>query len=173
MELESLQLKYDEASDEMDGLTENISTLDDEVKELEKKNKAHYKKTTSLEDEVKTLTEENKDLAQKLAEKEATAKKESADKAKETASKSTTENKTTASAPTKGTSKASTSNSSTTKSTDNSTTTEAKQNCDIKGSVNGIYHKPGSTYYSRTKNVVQWFCSTDEAVEAGYRAPEK
>ncbi len=27
----------------------------------------------------------------------------------------------------------------------------------IKGSVNGIYHTPGSTYYDRTTNVVQWF----------------
>ena len=42
----------------------------------------------------------------------------------------------------------------------------------IKGSVNGIYHTPGSTYYSRTKNVVQWFHTVEEAEAAGYRAPE-
>lgn len=43
----------------------------------------------------------------------------------------------------------------------------------IKGSVNGIYHTPGSTYYGRTKNVVQWFKTTSEAEAAGYRAPER
>lgn len=43
----------------------------------------------------------------------------------------------------------------------------------IKGSVNGIYHTPGSTYYGRTKNVVQWFKTTSEAEAAGYRAPKR
>lgn len=43
----------------------------------------------------------------------------------------------------------------------------------IKGSVNGIYHVPGSTYYNRTKNVVQWFKTISEAENAGYRAPQK
>ncbi|SFE90566.1 hypothetical protein SAMN05428981_1107 [Bacillus sp. OV194] len=50
---------------------------------------------------------------------------------------------------------------------------EINESCDIKGSENGIYHVPGSTYYSRTTNVVEWFCSTAEAEEAGYRAPFK
>ncbi len=45
--------------------------------------------------------------------------------------------------------------------------------CDIKGSVNGIYHTPSSRYYSRTKKVVQWFCSEQEAKNAGYRPPEQ
>ncbi|MDF2883802.1 MAG: hypothetical protein K0R54_4366 [Clostridiaceae bacterium] len=43
----------------------------------------------------------------------------------------------------------------------------------IKGSENHIYHIPGSTYYSRTKKVVQWFKTIEEAEAAGYRAPEK
>ncbi|EHI97670.1 cell wall binding repeat-containing protein [Clostridium sp. DL-VIII] len=43
----------------------------------------------------------------------------------------------------------------------------------IKGSVNHIYHVPGSTYYSRTKNVARWFKTVEEAQAAGYRAPEK
>lgn len=43
----------------------------------------------------------------------------------------------------------------------------------IKGSVNHIYHIPGSTYYTRTKNVAQWFKTVEEAEAAGYRAPEK
>lgn len=45
--------------------------------------------------------------------------------------------------------------------------------CDIKGSENGIYHTPGSTYYSRTTNVVEWFCTIEEARKAGYRAPKR
>ncbi|MBA3926250.1 hypothetical protein [Listeria rustica] len=43
----------------------------------------------------------------------------------------------------------------------------------IKGSVNGIYHVPGGTYYNRTKNVVAWFKTTAEAEAAGYRASER
>lgn len=43
----------------------------------------------------------------------------------------------------------------------------------IKGSESGIYHTPGSTYYDRTTNVVQWFNTIEEAVAAGYRAPKR
>ncbi|MFT8324353.1 hypothetical protein [Oenococcus sicerae] len=48
---------------------------------------------------------------------------------------------------------------------------DANGNGLIKGSVDHIYHIPGSTYYARTKHVVQWFKTTDEAERAGYRAP--
>src|SRR5690606_8731760 len=54
-----------------------------------------------------------------------------------------------------------------------SSTATTSGECNIKGSESGIYHVPGSTYYERTKNVVQWFCSTDEAENAGYRAPKR
>lgn len=50
---------------------------------------------------------------------------------------------------------------------------EQKKDCNIKGSNSGIYHVPGSTYYDRTTNVAQWFCSTEEAEKAGYRAPKR
>ncbi|WP_445321729.1 sunset domain-containing protein [Oceanobacillus sp. FSL W7-1309] len=43
----------------------------------------------------------------------------------------------------------------------------------MKGSNSGIYHVPGSTYYNQTKNVAQWFCSTTDAENAGYRAPKR
>ncbi|WP_444979956.1 sunset domain-containing protein [Listeria fleischmannii] len=43
----------------------------------------------------------------------------------------------------------------------------------MKGSYNGIYHVPGSTYYDRTKNVKEWFNTVEEAEKAGYRAPER
>lgn len=42
----------------------------------------------------------------------------------------------------------------------------------IKGSESGIYHTPGSTYYDRTTNVVQWFNTIEEAVVSRYRAPK-
>ncbi|MHA5205929.1 hypothetical protein R5R42_09190 [Oenococcus oeni] len=47
---------------------------------------------------------------------------------------------------------------------------DANGNGLIKGSVDHIYHVPGSTYYNRTKNVVQWFKTVSDAVKAGYRA---
>lgn len=49
------------------------------------------------------------------------------------------------------------------------------KNCEgqIKGSQNGIYHVPGSTYYNRTTNVVEWFCTEQDAINAGYRAPKR
>ncbi|MBE6086509.1 MAG: hypothetical protein E7206_00370 [Clostridium beijerinckii] len=43
----------------------------------------------------------------------------------------------------------------------------------IKGSVDYIYHIPGSTYYDRTKKVQQWFKTIEEAEAAGYRAAKK
>ncbi len=43
----------------------------------------------------------------------------------------------------------------------------------IKGSNNGIYHTPGSTYYSRTTNPAAWFSTISEAEAAGYRAPKR
>lgn len=52
----------------------------------------------------------------------------------------------------------------------------SKQACDIKGNINSkgekIYHTPESPYYERTKQE-QWFCSEEEAEQAGFRAPLK
>ncbi|MDS9472206.1 thermonuclease family protein [Sporosarcina pasteurii] len=45
--------------------------------------------------------------------------------------------------------------------------------CNIKGSSSGIYHVPGSTYYERTTNPARWFCSVEEAQNAGFRAPKR
>lgn len=49
---------------------------------------------------------------------------------------------------------------------------DANGNGLIKGSKNGIYHVPGSTYYDRTTNPAAWFKSVSEAEAAGYRAPK-
>lgn len=55
---------------------------------------------------------------------------------------------------------------------------EAPAGCPIKGNIsrNGrIYHPPSSPWYSRTKispeKGERWFCSEDEAVASGWRAP--
>ncbi|MFT3655597.1 putative membrane protein YttA [Bacillus sp. B01(2024)] len=50
---------------------------------------------------------------------------------------------------------------------------DTSQGCDIKGSRNGIYHTPGSTYYDRTTDPVEMFCSVEEAEAAGFRAPKR
>jgi len=46
--------------------------------------------------------------------------------------------------------------------------------CSIKGNINSkgekIYHTPESPYYERTKEE-KWFCTEEEAVAAGFRAP--
>jgi len=54
-----------------------------------------------------------------------------------------------------------------------------KPGCPIKGNINNkgehIYHAPWSRSYSRTKISLsrgeRWFCSEDEALQAGWRAP--
>ena len=41
----------------------------------------------------------------------------------------------------------------------------------IKGSRSGKYHQPGTQYYDQTTDVVEWFCTVEEAEAAGYAAP--
>ena len=56
---------------------------------------------------------------------------------------------------------------------------EAPINCVIKGNINGdgerIYHLPGTPTYEETvirvENGERWFCTEEEALEAGWRAP--
>ncbi|WP_438940577.1 sunset domain-containing protein [Enterococcus innesii] len=50
---------------------------------------------------------------------------------------------------------------------------DANGNGLIKGSNNGIYHIPGSTYYDKTTNPAAWFKTVSEAEAAGYRAPKR
>lgn len=80
-----------------------------------------------------------------------------------TSSTSTSTHKTTSSAP-----KTSTSSSS-----NSSLSGSSSSKCNIKGSSTHIYHIPGDPYYNRTTHVVQWFCSVQDAVKAGYRAPKR
>ncbi len=59
---------------------------------------------------------------------------------------------------------------------------ESVADCNIKGNVNSknhtkIYHVPGSRYYDSTivdpSKGDQWFCSVEEAVATGFRAPKR
>jgi hypothetical protein len=54
----------------------------------------------------------------------------------------------------------------------------AASGCQIKGNIGSsgkIYHVPGSQAYEKTKideaRGERWFCSEDQAVAAGWRAP--
>ncbi|MCV9964055.1 thermonuclease family protein [Pararhizobium sp. BT-229] len=55
---------------------------------------------------------------------------------------------------------------------------EAPEGCPIKGNISkqgNIYHTPWSPWYTKTKVSLKdgehWFCSEEEAVKAGWRAP--
>ncbi len=56
----------------------------------------------------------------------------------------------------------------------------AQPKCRIKGNINWrgerVYHVPGTSFYDtaaiNTSNGERWFCSEEEAVAAGWRAPE-
>ncbi|TYR81809.1 thermonuclease family protein [Priestia megaterium] len=53
-----------------------------------------------------------------------------------------------------------------------SQSTEINERCEgkIKGNKNSkVYHVPEGAHYNQTMNNIQWFCSEEEAVEAGYR----
>lgn len=176
-------------------LTENVSALESSHEDLESQLEALHISVTDLEDELTAVTKEKDTLQKKygslekenkeLTDENAAFKKD-AEKAKETASvknevhtasskTSESSNASNADGESSSTSKSSSESGKTlndsTSTSDDSNSTDAAS-CDIKGSVNGIYHVPGSRYYNQTKNVVQWFCSTAEAEAAGYRAPK-
>lgn len=139
------------------GLTARLSKLDTSIAEVE---------AQQAEEERLAQEAEEKRIAQEKADQEAAQKK--ADEEKAAAATSSESNSSSES-------NGGSSNNSTQSTTpDVGGQTYVQQNGEgaIKGSVNGIYHIPGSTYYGRTKNVVQWFKTAAEAEAAGYRAPE-
>lgn len=146
----ALQEEFEAFEEEILSLTEQVSELEEDMDDVKDKNKELSEEIEILEEENESLKSEMKKLEKKLKEKEVAAASSGtssgASNTSETASKDTSSEK---------------------------TKTEEPKDCDIKGSENGIYHVPGSTYYSRTKNVEQWFCSTEEAEKAGYRAPKR
>lgn len=158
-----LQASNEDFNKEIIDLSELNSEISNENKTLTEEVKTLTKNNEDLEKDINTLTVTVKELEGKVSEREVSTKTESK-KSVSTKSKAT-DTSDSVEQSSKKTSIASNSSS-----TNN---TSSNEDCDIKGSKSGIYHVPGSTYYNRTKNVVQWFCSTSEAVNAGYRAPEK
>lgn len=146
--LESSNEKLESELEELGKLEISISDLEDELIAVTKEKDSLQKKYDSLEKENEKLT------------KEITVMEEEVDELKSAASE----------AEKKAEAEKSTASSESSSSSTSETQTEE---CDIKGSVNGIYHTPGSRYYNQTKNVAQWFCSTAEAENAGYRAPKQ
>ena len=178
----TLETDHSELQEQFDEIDLMITELNEEIKTLSNENEKLQKDLDSTQEENDTLTEEstqlekdNKALQKKLDEKkEPTASNAETESVKsnvgsDNSSKSSSDSGASDESTSSETEQASTATASESTTED----TEDAADCDIKGSVNGIYHTPGSTYYSRTKNVEQWFCSTQEAENAGYRAPER
>ncbi|MEK4298197.1 hypothetical protein MKY30_02090 [Oceanobacillus sp. FSL W8-0428] len=136
---------YESIKEENETLSEQITALKEENEKLEDY-EAVKEENESLSEDITTLKESNSELQQQLeASQEAGSSSNSTADASETSEED---------------------------SADDSTSQAAEGDCNIKGSKSGIYHTPGSTYYDRTTNVVEWFCSESEAQDAGYRAPK-
>ncbi|KMM53800.1 hypothetical protein ACH95_20745 [Bacillus glycinifermentans] len=148
-------------------LTSEKTSLSNEIKSLKERIQETNETLASVKTENETLKKENENL---LKEKDKLAKdKKSAEKKLAGVQKNSAKTKQAqADKQTEATSAGQNKSSGSSKKT-----AEHSQECNIKGSVNKIYHTPGSTYYDRTKNVVQWFCSEQEAQDAGYRPPKR
>lgn len=169
-ESKELDAQIIDLDDELNALHETTENLEEEVAALTEENESLSEEVATLEEDHSThlediaeLEEEKEKLQKKITTLEDEKKQASATKTDSAASESSSTNE----------------SSSSTSSSDNSNQANAKSSeasdteCKIKGSESGIYHVPGSTYYDRTKNVVQWFCSEEEAKNAGYRAPKR
>lgn len=156
-EYSDLESKLDKAMESTTKLENENEDLQSKNKDLSNKNQDLSTKNKDLSKSVDTLKNDNKQLQNKLDEKIEASKASEKSNSSKSQTSSTSPN----------------SGSSTSSQNSTSENAHSSEDCLIKGSVNKIYHVPGSTYYSRTKNVVQWFCSVEEAKSAGYRAPEK
>lgn len=137
---------YESVKEENESLSEEITALKEENEKLEDY-ESIKEENESLTEEITTLKESNSELQKQL---EASQEADSSSNSTADASDTSEED-----------------------SADTSTSQATESDCNIKGSTSGIYHTPGSTYYDRTTNVVDWFCSEAEAQEAGYRAPKR
>ena len=161
-------------NDKVEELEEENKLINNEMNKLEKENKKLTKNNKSLKKDNDELTESNNELTKNAKSlKNKVAELESSNK--ELNNEITSNKKQQAKSESKTSSNANQQNaSSSTKTTKNVTQkTEAKQECNIKGSSSGIYHTPSSSYYSRTTNPVAMFCSVEEAEAAGYRPPKR
>ncbi|WP_152657593.1 hypothetical protein [Oceanobacillus sp. CFH 90083] len=165
----SLQAEYDELQSQFNELEEEVTQLKEENETLEDY-ESIKEENESLAEEIAALKEENEkqeDYESVKEENESLA--EEIDTLKENNSELQQQLEDSQEASSSGSSTSSTSEEDDTTA---SSSQSAEGECNIKGSTSGIYHVPGSTYYDRTTNVVSWFCSEEEAQEAGYRAPK-
>ncbi|MED1016559.1 hypothetical protein [Bacillus atrophaeus] len=148
------------AEKDLNASTEKLKKENKELKKkqetLQAENKELKKKQTSLNEDKKRLRTENKKLQ--------TGKEKLEQELKEakTATASSEEHSSNT-VPSSGSTNKSSSE----------PTAETNKTCDIKGSKSGIYHTPGSTYYDRTTDPAEMFCSVEDAKAAGYRAPKR
>lgn len=152
-------------------LTSRLTSIDEELTATEEKQAEEERlvQEKKEKEEAERIAEEKAE-AERIAAEKAEAEKAAADKQAAEAAANAKSNQSSGSD-----SSGSSSSSSVVPPSVSSPTLYVDQNGDgtIKGSVNQIYHLPGSTYYSRTKNVAQWFKTVEDAEAAGYRAPER
>lgn len=157
-------------------LTGKLAFLDDYEQKTTELEKEHSENIETFNDEITKLKGENKEFSDKIAAAEQKEKEIAAAKQKEAAAATASKQQTQSASGTSSTNSSSNTSSasgSAKTSQANAETPEVKQDCNIKGSSNGIYHTPGSTYYARTTKPVAMFCSVEEAQNAGYRAPKR
>ncbi|MEC1263104.1 hypothetical protein P9D34_22300 [Bacillus swezeyi] len=158
--------KSEDLTAQVKELTSEKSNLQKEQKALKQQLKQAKEKLTATQTENETLKKENEKLSKEKDEltKDKTSLTEKLAKTEVksgNAKAASKEKSASATAPSNNSGDSS------------ENTAQSNQECKIKGSVNHIYHTPGSTYYNRTKNVVQWFCSEKEARAAGYSPPKR
>jgi myosin heavy subunit len=159
----TLEEKLNELETKLKALTEELDEVKEENTSLQRDYDEMSADMEAYTEEISALEAENEALQEQLKEKEkaissSTASSESGDEGKDQDNTETA---------------ASSEQEVASESVANDASSSSSGDCDIKGSQNGIYHIPGSTYYDRTTNVVQWFCSVEEAENAGYRAPKR
>ncbi|MCO4849618.1 sunset domain-containing protein [Bacillus vallismortis] len=163
-EHKALEKKYEEASSEAKTLKDNKKDQD-KLQQLEKENNERKEKQKTLKAEIKELQENQKQLKENI--KTAKDENKTLQQAKTQLEKQLKEakNHTASSQETAGSSSSNTKN--------EAKTADPAEGCNIKGSKSGIYHIPGSTYYDRTTDPAEMFCSVEDAEAAGYRPPKR
>ncbi|CAN2255343.1 LMBR1 domain-containing protein [Bacillus vallismortis] len=163
-EHKTLEKKYEEASSEAKTLKDHKKDQD-KLQQLEKENSERKENQKTLKAEIKELQENQKQLKEDT--KTVKAENETLRQDKTQLEKQLKEAKshTASSQETAGSSSGNTKN--------ETKTPDTAEGCNIKGSKSGIYHTPGSTYYDRTTDPAEMFCSVEEAEAAGYRPPKR
>ncbi|QIW81086.1 hypothetical protein [Bacillus tequilensis] len=165
-EHEALEKEYKSVSTEAKTLKDSTEDQD-KLKQLEKENSELKKTQKSLKAEMKELQDNQKQLKEDT--KTAKAENETLRQDKTKLEKQLKEAKSQTASSYEDTGNSS----SHTNQADEAKAADTAEGCNIKGSKNGIYHTPGSTYYDRTTDPAEMFCSVEEAEAAGYRAPKR